>query len=1055
MTERRKIFAGRYAYEKPLGRGAGGAVYLCEDLEVRGRQVAVKVLSAEAFATVQGKMIKREFEILSKLDHPNLVRVYDYGSLPDGGVFLAEEYIDGFSLQDARALIQPEGLIDITLQLLHALSYLHGMGMIHRDIKPANVMLLWLDDASARPMAKLVDFGLSSADPKRDTLRGGTRSYMAPEIIRGEKGEFQSDLYSLGVTLYYVLCGVLPFGPRTKDDPPTSEEDFRPPEPHRLNPEVPLNLSRFTMVLLRQVGDLTFMDAGEALHALAGDSGAFEWVTTGQLANNLDIAAPPVLRGYFERGILEDEARMCDRVVETLTLESRGRLRLVRGAKGIGKTRLLREVGAAIKLAGLTVISLSCHPNMDRLELILEVLEAMIDHVEGRGMMIGERLRPNLELLRRLGGWLSSEHESDTTDADWIRRSLEDLVVVLQPERLVFFVEDAHHADTASIELLRRWFDDTVRPTRPSVVLAAEPEDRLDALGKVKDAEVLGLKGLREADVSYFFETRLGVHQLPKDWVETVAQRAQGDPSYVEELSRHLIDAGILSRRSSIQWELSRHDLVNFALPKTKKESLRRRLAGSGHTGRELLEILAVVGRPLEWATLRKIAVTDGGEASEVDRNIEMLRWRQFVHLDLDDRGRHLRLIDLDLREVILAPMNPEWKRALHRRIGERLERDWRRSFGDVVEIAEHLDAASHERAKLWLEMAGDHESRRSLGAAVGLWVRALRYQQGAERVQTLVKLVEADVRLNHVETARERLDEAWAIAERTSLDWLVFRVCQAGAHVALASGDVVAVDGWLGRLRDVLPVHAQQPWVKVLESRVMVALGRPGEAEKRLTACLPRFEHFGNASGEVTVRACLARLRFLRAEFDAAGRLFEDALSAAHEHQALDALAGVLIGYGSLLRVTGEFDKSRRILGEAFEAATKNGTPELSVEALLELGETYMVCGELDRAKARGREARRLAVGLGHVPFECRAEILLGEVAIREDDRPSEALAQMEHAIKRLEYAGSAQPALCEGLARLGRALYKAGQKEQSRDLMSRANELAREMGMQLSHIS
>ncbi|MEM1350206.1 MAG: serine/threonine-protein kinase, partial [Myxococcota bacterium] len=178
-----KVFAGRYAYNKPLGRGAGGSVYLAEDLHHDRRQVALKVLTPEAYGTVQGKMLRREFEILSKLEHPNLVRVYDYGRLPDGGVYLAEEYIDGFSLQDARMLMQPEALLGLTMQILDGLAYLHGMGMIHRDIKPANVMLLLLASEPSNPMmAKLVDFGLSSMDPKRDTLRGGTRSYMAPEI---------------------------------------------------------------------------------------------------------------------------------------------------------------------------------------------------------------------------------------------------------------------------------------------------------------------------------------------------------------------------------------------------------------------------------------------------------------------------------------------------------------------------------------------------------------------------------------------------------------------------------------------------------------------------------------------------------------------------------------------------------------------------------------------------------------------------------------------------------------------------------------------------------
>ncbi|MFW5968362.1 MAG: serine/threonine protein kinase, partial [Persicimonas sp.] len=342
--KKKKVFAGRYEYLKPLGRGAGGSVYLAEDMHADRRKVALKVLSAEACQTVQGKMLRREFEILSRLDHPNLVQVYDYGSLPNGGVFLAEEYIDGFSLQDARALLEPEALIDVTFQILQGLSYLHGMGWIHRDVKPANVMLLWLDDASARPMVKLVDFGLSSMNPKKDTLRGGTRSYMAPEIIRGDKGELRSDLYSLGVTLYYALCGVLPFGPRSKEDPPPTEEDFRPPDPHRLNPDVPLVLSRFTMALLRQLPDFEYDDAGEALQDLVSDTEFLEEWSGGVLANALDVAAPPVIKGYFEGGILarreEEREEIVGRIVDEESPDS-GRLQLLVGEEGIGKSRLL------------------------------------------------------------------------------------------------------------------------------------------------------------------------------------------------------------------------------------------------------------------------------------------------------------------------------------------------------------------------------------------------------------------------------------------------------------------------------------------------------------------------------------------------------------------------------------------------------------------------------------------------------------------------------------------------------------------------------------------
>ena len=455
-----KVFAGRYAYVKPLGRGAGGSVYLAKDLHRDNRQVALKVLTPEACATVQGKMLRREFEILSKLNHPNMVRVYDYGSLPDGGVFLAEEYIDGFSLQDARALISPQSLTDLTMQILNGLSYVHGMGMIHRDIKPANVMLLWLDDETADPKAKLVDFGLSSMDPKRDTLRGGTRSYMAPEIIRGEKGEPQSDLFSLGVTLYYALCGVLPFGPRTKEDPPPTEEDFRPPEPHRLNDAVPLALSRFTMALLRQVDDVQFMDAGEAMQALAKDVES-EGVGAGSFANNMQVAAPQIIRGYFERGVIKGHERHHSEIVEVLTREpdpgQGGVGYLLVGAPQTGKSRLIREISTSCKLRGRVVVDISCHEGMKPWALMAALLTRCHEITRHRKVNpLNAYARP-LSMLKQSMKLDLDQDILVRQHGQWIARAFDDASNMLHDERVMLCIEDMQLADKHSVDYIKQW----------------------------------------------------------------------------------------------------------------------------------------------------------------------------------------------------------------------------------------------------------------------------------------------------------------------------------------------------------------------------------------------------------------------------------------------------------------------------------------------------------------------------------------------------------------------------------------------------------------------
>lgn len=1052
---KRKVFAGRYAYVKPLGRGAGGAVYLAEDLRSDDRLVALKVLSAEAVATVQGKMLRREFEILSKLDHPNLVRVYDYGSLPDGGVFLAEEYIDGFSLQDARALLEPAALIDSTLQLLQGLSYVHGMGMIHRDIKPANVMLLWLDDANAaRPMVKLVDFGLSSADPKRDTLRGGTRSYMAPEIIRGEKGEFRSDLYSLGVTLYYAMCGVLPFGPRSKEDPPPTEEDFRPPEPHRLNPEVPLALSRFTMVLLRQVPSIEYADAGEALQGLADDTESLEWIATGHLANSLDIAAPPVLRGYFERGILLRQDAQRDMLVEELQAATgSGQMHLVRGPVGVGKSRLIREVAASMKLGRRIVVQYVCEGKMQPFQLLLELLRQLVEIADSRGMRIGDRVQPSIHMLERLAPWVghAKSAQERASDFQWIREAFQDVVVMLHPDRLVLFVEDMHLADDDSIAMLARWYDDRKGRHRPDMVVSACPGFATDELGVIADVEVVEGEGLRPEDVEYFFRKRLGEKRVPDDWIRQVAAASRANPAYVEELSRHLIDAGILSRSSSISWDIKLQRLLAFPLPKGQQESLRRRLSALGNLGREALEVMALIGHRVEWATLRKLLVAGGETAADAERTMELLRWRHFVNLELDTSGRYLHLIDPELGDVVVSQINPEWKRSLHRRIGERLRKSWFTGAAPAAEAAQHLQLGGNEEdgRVLW-EVAGDLALRESeFAEAAEAFRQAISmHPVGQSAILLRVKLAESLAKIHEIEPSLEALEEAWKSAERTALDWLTHRVCMAGVDVLLTLGRPEGAREWFDRLRDFLPVHADEPEVLAYEARFYAMRGQIERARDASSRSLARDQHFGNRDGAVRAMALLGRLELWSGRPDHAVSHFTDAVALGEMNESWEPLGMALCGLGEFQRWQGDYPTSLETLQKAFEIASAHGNLDLWIEVLLEMAETYLASGDLEAASRRIVEGARLADDLEHKLWSARADFMAGQIAFRRTQHAT-ALTNMETAADRIGQSTFAFPFGVSVIERLGHCLNEAGRDTEGNAKLAQARKLASEYGL------
>ncbi len=992
-NEQVKVFAGRYAYDKPLGRGAGGAVYLAEDLRAGRRQVALKVLTAEAYATVQGKMLRREFEILSKLDHPHLVRVYDYGRLPDGGVFLAEEYIDGFSLQDARALLEPAALIDITLQILNGLSYLHGMGMIHRDIKPANVMLLWLDDANMEPMVKLVDFGLSSMDPKRDTLRGGTRSYMAPEIIRGEKGAPQSDMFSLGVTLYYALCGVLPFGPRTKDDPPPTDEDFRPPEPHRLNPEVPLTLSRFTMALLRQLPGVEFQDAGEAMQALARDvEDQGQGLQIGRFANSLDTSGPQILHGYFERGILQQQSKDHDYLVGLLAddkaTQRSGGVYLIAGEHGTGKSRLLREVETASKLSGRFVISLDGKQARQPAQGVFMLLQQLLVQTQSQlelhnplkkykeHLVVAEALcQPNVLplMVERQGRWMVE--------------ALQDITALLNRSRPILFIEDLHLADQASINFLLGWLKRPEMVGVLDIVICAEPIAELIPLTELNVVTPIVCEGVMEDDVRYLFDEKMNMEGWPEQWAGEIARHAKGKPSYLEEVCRMMLDNGIIRRRGAIGWEIDKGLVATVSFPSGLRESFRRRLNGVGATGRELLELLAILERPMTWHMLRELAVMGGEPSERVDAAIDTLHWRHFIKLTLEMSGRSVAFIEPEVKHVVELLISPEWRRALHRRIGEFLLKRWHEGEADALEVATHLDAGGKMELarRMWtvegLRAMSAHEWTEALHAFERVVAIVATPQ---EQALAYINLARAALAAMSPARCREALRDAITQAESLSSQGLMGQVAAEAAQIAWDMGDLEYHGQLLTMLRESAPVLMQQPACLEMQARHALATGELEEAARMFEMTRLRYMHFGNLKGALRCSSQLAVCAGIAGDAEQAGQALQVVYDLARSHDLRDAIGDALLVHARLVRMAGDSDKAIKLLHDALDVFSTHSTGASWIEFLLELATLHEVHNEFDVAEQRAIEALLLARQTGHKVLEHSSTILLSDLVLR-----------------------------------------------------------------------
>ena len=220
------IIAERYHVIRKLGSGGMGTVYLAEHVKM-GRKSAVKVMNPGMGQDADAiSRFNREASNASRINHPNVAGIYDFGETPDGLIYLAMEYVEGeplTSVIEAAGALPPQRAADITRQAAEALSVAHDMGIVHRDLKPDNIMLAKNRDGS--DCVKVVDFGIAKAANSdaaqkvtRTGLVVGTPEYMSPEQLSGDKLDGRSDAYSLALVSFNMLTGKLPFPSETAQE---------------------------------------------------------------------------------------------------------------------------------------------------------------------------------------------------------------------------------------------------------------------------------------------------------------------------------------------------------------------------------------------------------------------------------------------------------------------------------------------------------------------------------------------------------------------------------------------------------------------------------------------------------------------------------------------------------------------------------------------------------------------------------------------------------------------------------------------------------------------
>jgi len=287
------IVGERYRIVSRIGVGGMGAVYRAEHTMMR-RDLAIKVLLPELGGKEEfARRFEREAESASRLTHPNIITVTDFGRTAEGSLFLVMEFLAGESLSEAIAAgpMAPERALGIMRQILRALEHAHAAGVVHRDLKPENIMLV--EREGQRDVVKILDFGIAKVTQPQSggealTQAGvifGTPEYLSPEQALGEAVDARADIYAAGIILYEMLAGRRPFENEDKVKIISMHLSHAPPRIRDVAPavDVPLPLEQAVMQSLEKTREHRFATATAFLQALD------------------DAEAPPEASGAYKR----------------------------------------------------------------------------------------------------------------------------------------------------------------------------------------------------------------------------------------------------------------------------------------------------------------------------------------------------------------------------------------------------------------------------------------------------------------------------------------------------------------------------------------------------------------------------------------------------------------------------------------------------------------------------------------------------------------------------------------------------------------------------------
>ena len=929
-----------------------GRVYKAEQSTL-GRTVAVKVIHPHLLGDEQTvARFYQEARASSRLNHPNSVSIIDFGRTDDGILYLAMEFLSG---KDLALVMHEEGplgverVCNILVNTLDALGEAHELGIVHRDLKPENIILRPL--RSGVDLVKVVDFGLATIVGKESSITKpglvcGTPDYMSPEQGRGDGVDGRGDLYALGVVLFELLVGHLPY----IDDTPTRvvlrhlNDPVPDPRVSSPNRNIPDRLAEVTMKALAKdandryqlardmqaalrdaVEDLRVSRAsvtpcptcgapGSPAQNFCGECGARLSGPEPALGSNRSLRPSfyPALGSQRDFVGREEELRL---IREHRHAAAQGAHWVhVFGEPGVGKTRFLTEIAEIAAAEGDLVIGAGAHSTgapvpysaiRTILAELLEVDDSELARMAGRGDELGSALAgAGVDEVMNPAGLLGGEGRSRTgAVAEALACAVRRARGRASSGRVMLMVDDLSYCDGLTqrtvIELAR------VLGNEPVLLVTAGDHDR-----GVLANEAIHLDGLDPEEAERFlagsFHLRLvsGLDKL----AESVGGRVL--PLHLEQLEALGISP-------------------DDGPPPRLADAILQRVERVEVDGQRLLQAAAVLGRTCDLDALRAVSENEGL------RGLDELAGNSLVQLD----GSKVSIVHPFIAELMAASIPAEARRDLHRRAFEVLT-ELRAS--QEVRAVHAFHGVDPVTSLVVLEKAGDASMARGdhFGAV-------LEYRRALELAR------------------RETLESGDTVYDRA-----IAMFSRKLGEALARSGDAAGADGVLREAIDLtVPGSADRAKMLLSLGRIAARRDRPRDAMRYFGRALELVAGV-EPSVESHLQVAIGRIRRIEGNPAHAANAYRRALELFAEIDAsADTLARTRLELADSLTAAGDHEGAAHELGSVERDGRAKGATSLVARAVGMLGSIDELAGRARDAQVRYEEAASLAAEAGDAP--------------------------------------------------------------------------------------